>query len=65
MSYSRPSSKGDSLVYWTDGTGRPHRVGMVCYRAHPFYQVVSMILQSMLLSLAMLGQAHMTSMSSR
>ena len=48
--------QGDSLVYWTDGTGRPHRVGMVCYGAHPFYQVVSMILQSMLLSLAMLGQ---------
>ncbi len=29
---------------------------MVCCGANPFYQVVSMILQSMLLSLAMLGQ---------
>ena len=29
---------------------------MVCCGTNPFYQVVSMILQSMLLSLAMLGQ---------
>ncbi|MGL4889824.1 MAG: DUF1439 domain-containing protein, partial [Aeromonas veronii] len=29
---------------------------MVCCKANPFYQVARMILQSMLLSLAMLGQ---------